>query len=48
MDGVLQDVTEGFWRTEVVAESSDGVGTSASGIGPDSQKVDEEVTGELD
>ena len=48
MDGILQDVSERLGWTEVVAEAANGVGTSAAGIGPDSEQIDKEVSGKLD
>ena len=39
---------EGFWRREVVAETTDGVRPSATGIRPDTKQIDEEVSCELD
>ena len=48
VDGVGEDGAEGLWRREVVAESSDGVGTATTGVIPDSEQVDEEVSGKLD
>ena len=46
MDGVLQDVTGALWRRQVVAETGDGVGAAATGVGPDTQQVHEEVASE--
>ena len=48
MDRVNEKMREGFWRREVVAETTDGVRPSASSIRPHAEQVDEEVAGELD
>ena len=37
-----------FRRGQEVAKTAHGVSSSASGIGPDAQEIDEEVAGELD
>ena len=48
MDWILEDVAQRLGRREVVAEAADRVGATAAAVGPDSQKVDEEVSGEFD
>ena len=48
MDRVNEKMREGFWRRQVVAETTDGVRPSATGIRPDAEQVDEEVSCELD
>ena len=48
MDRVNEKMREGFWRREVVAETTDGVRPSASSIRPDTEQVDKEVSCELD
>jgi len=46
VDGILQHVSETFGRGEVVAESTDGIGssrTAAADVRPHAQQVDQEV-----
>ena len=48
MDGIFEDVSKGLRWGQVVAESANGVGPAAAGIGPHAQQVDKEVSSELD
>ena len=48
VDGIGQDGGEGLRRGEIVAQTTDGVGTSASSIVPHAQQWDKEVSGEFD
>ena len=48
MDGVSEDGGQGLGGREVVAETSNGVGSAASGVIPDSEQVYKEVSSKLD
>ena len=48
MDGVSEHGGQGLRGREVIAETSNRVGTAAASIAPHTEKVHEEVTSELD
>ena len=48
VDGVSEDGGQGLGGREVVAETSNGVGSAASGVIPDSEQVYKEVSSKLD
>ena len=48
VDGVGEHSGQGLRRRQVVAETSDGVGTAATSIAPHAEKVDKEVASKLD
>ena len=48
MDGILGHMAQGLGRGQVVAKATNRVGTSAAGIRPSAQKINEEVASKLD
>ena len=48
MDGIGEDGAQGLWGREIVAETSDGIGSAASSVIPDSEQVYKEVSSKLD
>ena len=48
MDGISKDGGQSLGGREVVAETSDGVGSAASSVIPDSEQVYKEVPSKLD
>ena len=48
MNRIFSNMSQGLRRWQIVAQATHGVSPAASSIGPDSQKVDKEVSGKLD
>ena len=48
MDGISKDGGQSLGGREVVAETSDRVGSTATSIIPNTEQVNEEVSGKLD